>query len=302
MIHARTLLPAGTWDTSAAADKVVLPHDGRHRRRIAMRGEGDVVFLLDFAEATRLKDGDGLLLDDGRTVAVVAAEEPVAEIVAKDAHHLARLAWHLGNRHVPAELLADRIRIARDSVLEEMARGLGAQVNVVEASFEPEGGAYEAAEAHGHEHHGHEHHGHEHHGHEHGEACGCGHDHHDHAHHAHDHHAHEHHGHEHKGHEHKGHEHHEHDEACGCGHDHHGQHHHHHVSDDHGHDHAHQAAPARDVLHVSETKHEHGHHAHGHHAHGDPCGCGHDHHDHAHHDHSHDHHHGHGHHHHHGHK
>lgn len=246
MIHARTLLPAGTWDISGAADRVVLPHDGRHRRRIAMRGEGDVVFLLDFQEATRLKDGDGLALDDGRTVAVVAAEEPVAEIVARDAHHLARLAWHLGNRHVAAELLADRIRIARDPVLEEMARGLGATVEIVDAAFEPEGGAYEAAEAHGHNDHGHhdhahhDHAGHEHAGHVHGDDCGCGHDHGAHAHHDHEHdhkpaardvlnvqdHAHGH----------------AHGADCGCGHDH-GTH-------DHAHDH---------------DKHEHGHrHDHGH--------------------------------------
>ncbi len=112
MIRANEVLPAGTWNAASAADRVVLPHDGRHRRRIAMRGEGDVAFLLDLTEATHLKHGDGLKLDDGRIVAVVAAEEPVAEIVARDAHHLARLAWHLGNRHVAAELLADRIRIA----------------------------------------------------------------------------------------------------------------------------------------------------------------------------------------------
>lgn len=250
MIRARTVLPAGSWDVAIAADRVVLPHDGRYRRRIAMRGEGDVTFLLDLAEATRLKDGDGLALDDGRTVAVVAAEEPVAEIVARDAHHLARLAWHLGNRHVPAELLVDRIRIARDSVLEEMARGLGAEVSVVEEAFEPEGGAYEAAEAHGHHDHGHHDHGHEHeHGHqhhEHGEACGCGHD------HSHDHdHGHEHHDHAHT-HDHapertrdvlhvqeQSHDHvheHKHDAGCGCGHDHGHDHHHDH---DHGHAHGH---------------------------------------------------------------
>lgn len=212
MIRANEILPAGSWDAAGAADRVVLPHDGRHRRRIAMRGEGDVAFLLDLAEATHLKDGDGLKLDDGRIVAVVAAEEPVAEIVARDAHHLARLAWHLGNRHVPAELLADRIRIARDSVLEDMARGLGATVAVVEAAFEPEGGAYEAAEAHAHAGHHHEH----------GEACGCGHDHHDHDHAHHDHAEHHHdHGHEH-GHEHD-----------------HGQAHSHHHDDHSHHDHAH---------------------------------------------------------------
>lgn len=255
MIRARSLLPAGSWDAATATDRVVLPHDGRYRRRIAMRGENDVAFLLDLDEATRLKDGDGLALEDGRVVAVVAAEEPVAEIVAQDAHHLARLAWHLGNRHVPAELLADRIRIARDGVLEEMARGLGATVEVVEAAFEPEGGAYEAAEAHGHHGHAHHDHDHEHHHHAHGEDCGCGHDHsHDHAHHEHEHHAHERdvlhvHGHEHDhahahehGHAHEHHEH-KHGEACGCGHDH---------SHDHAHDHDH------------EHHHDHGHgHRHG---------------------------------------
>ena len=242
MIRARTLVPAGSWDMSTAADRVVLPHDGRHRRRIAMRGEGDVVFLLDLADATRLKDGDGIALEDGRLVAVVAAEEPVAEIVARDPHHLARLAWHLGNRHVAAQLLADRIRIARDPVLEEMARGLGAEVAVVDAPFEPEGGAYEAAEAHGHAHadHGHHEHGHEHHGHEHhehGADCGCGHDHGDHGHHHHQHdvihigsapapeaHTHEH-GHDDHAHVHG--------ENCGCGHDHHDHAHH----KDHGHKH-----------------------------------------------------------------
>ncbi len=256
MIRARTVLPAGSWDAATAADRVVLPHDGRYRRRIAMRGEGDVAFLLDLAEATRLKDGDGLKLDDDRVVAVVAAEELVAEIVAQDAHHLARLAWHLGNRHVPAELLADRIRIARDSVLEEMARGLGASVSIVEAAFEPEGGAYEAAEAHGHHAQGHDHH----HDHAHGDACGCGHDHHDHGHHEHAHHGHEHSGHEHHGHEHHGHTH---------------------------------AAHERDVLHVHGQEHSHDHqHAHEHaHDHGAGCGCGHDHgHDHKHpHDHAHEH-------------
>ncbi|MBS9477845.1 urease accessory protein UreE [Ancylobacter radicis] len=236
MIRARSLLPAGNWDASTAADRVVLPHDGRYRRRIAMRGDGDVAFLLDLPEATRLKQGDGLALDDGRIVVVVAAEEPVAEIYAHDAHHLARLAWHLGNRHVPAELLADRIRIARDTVLEEMARGLGATVAIVDAAFEPEGGAYEAAEAHGHLAHGH---AHDHHEHAHGDACGCGHD-HDHGHHEHEHHAHaapardvlyvQEAAHEHK-HEHA------HGDDCGCGHDHHDHKHADHEHHDHDHDH-----------------------------------------------------------------
>ena len=245
MIRARTVLPAGSWDAATAADRVVLPHDGRYRRRIAIRGEGDVAFLLDLDEATRLKDGDGLQLEDARVVAVVAAEEPVAEIIARDAHHLARLAWHLGNRHVPAELLADRIRIARDSVLEEMARGLGASVEIVEAAFEPEGGAYEAGEAHADHAHGHAAHGHahDHPDHVHGDDCGCGHDHHDHAHHDHAHHDHAHHDHAHEPHA-KARDvldiqgettAHEHGAGCGCGHD----HGHDHAHDDHAHDHGH---------------------------------------------------------------
>ncbi|BAT58836.1 urease accessory protein UreE 1 [Variibacter gotjawalensis] len=199
-------------------DFVELPHDGRYRRRITMRTEGDLVFLLDLEEAVHLRHGDGLVLDDGRIIGVVAADEPVAEITASDAHHLTRLAWHIGNRHVPAQILADRIRIAPDPIIEEMARGLGGTVESLLAQFDPEGGAYEAAEAHGHAHahsahsHSHSHaHAHSHsHSHDHGQdrshvhGPGCGHDHvhdencgHGHAHdHAHDH-AH-HHGHAHK--------------------------------------------------------------------------------------------------------
>ena len=153
MIRATKVLPAGHWDHTKQADKIELPHDGRHRRRVAMRGAGDTVFLLDLSEATLLRDGDGLLLEDGRIVRVTAASEPIVEITG-DPHLIARLAWHLGNRHVPAEILPDRIRIARDHVLEEMVEKLGARVARVEAPFDPEGGAYaqETAHAHGHDH------------------------------------------------------------------------------------------------------------------------------------------------------
>jgi urease accessory protein len=193
MIRATEVLVAGQWNRGSEADTIELPHDGRHRRRIAMRGEKDTVFLLDLAEATMLHDGDGLKLADGRIVRVIAASEPIAEITASDPHHLSRIAWHLGNRHVPAQILADRIRIGRDHVLEELMVKLGAKVARIEAPFDPEGGAYaeETAHAHGHDHH-HDHshdHGH-HHDHEHGPNCGHDHSHdHDHGHH---------HGHAHK--------------------------------------------------------------------------------------------------------
>jgi urease accessory protein len=174
MPRASSVIAAADMAGRTPFDSIVLPHDGRHRRRITMRTEGDLVFLLDLAEATQLKHGDGLLLEDGRIIGVVAAEEPVAEITTRDALHLARLAWHIGNRHVPAEILADRIRIAPDHTIEDMVRGLGGMVARVEARFEPEGGAYEHGGGHGH-HHGH-HHGHGH-GHDHD------HDHRDHHHH-----------------------------------------------------------------------------------------------------------------------
>jgi urease accessory protein len=134
-------------------DRIVLPHDGRHRRRVTMRTEGDLVFLLDLPEATRLMHGDGLVLEDGRIIEVIAAEEPVMEITGRDAHHLARIAWHLGNRHLPTEILPDRLRIAPDPVIEEMVHGLGGTVRRAEARFEPEGGAYGIAHGHGNGHH-----------------------------------------------------------------------------------------------------------------------------------------------------
>lgn len=179
MIRATEVLPSGQWDRAKEADTIELPHDGRYRRRIAMRGAKDTVFLLDPADAGMLHDGDGLKLEDGRVVRVIAAIEPVAEITAGDPQQLARIAWHLGNRHVPVQILPDRIRIVRDAALAEQMARLGATVSPAEAPFAPEGGAAaaQAAQAHGHHHHHHHDHGHAHdHSHEHGPDCGCGHD------------------------------------------------------------------------------------------------------------------------------
>ena len=156
MIRATHVRPAGEWP-EPATDTVLLDHDHRHRRRLAMRGAGGLDFLLDLAEATTLRDGDGLVLDDGRVVAVKAAAEPLTEIRAADTAALVRLAWHLGNRHLPAQLDGDRLLIRRDHVIEAMLVGLGAAVAHVDAPFEPEGGAYghgeEGRSGHGHGHH-----------------------------------------------------------------------------------------------------------------------------------------------------
>ena len=173
MLRATALKRKGDW-SGIAADTVVLDFDGRHRRRLAMTGVGGLEFLLDLAEALALADGDGLILDDGRLVAVKAAEEPLVEVTCSDSDHLVRVAWHLGNRHLPTELLGDRLRIRRDHVIEDMLVKLGARVAHVEAPFNPEGGAYGHGRTHGHDHdHGHSHthshsHGHSHGGHSHG--------------------------------------------------------------------------------------------------------------------------------------
>src|SRR5689334_22806181 len=177
--------------TETPADTVVLDFDDRHRRRMAMTGTRGLEFLLDLEHATALRGGHALGLEDGRLVEVVAAPEPLLEIRGRDPHHLIRVAWHLGNRHLPTQLMPKALRIRRDHVIEAMVRGLGARVIEIEAPFDPEGGAYAAsAHDHAHEHQGHDHaHDHDHH---------HGHDHHDHHHHD-DHHDH---GHGHHGHSH----------------------------------------------------------------------------------------------------
>jgi urease accessory protein len=153
---------ARTW-SGAAADRVVLDYDDRHRRRMAMIGAEGTSFLLDLPTAVELRGGDALVLDDGRLVEVVAAPEPLLEIRCVDALHLARIAWHLGNRHLPTQLFADALRIRRDHVMADMVRQLGAEVIEISAPFDPEGGAYAASGGHHHHHDGHNgHHGHAH--------------------------------------------------------------------------------------------------------------------------------------------
>jgi urease accessory protein len=143
---------AGTWNAIAAVDRVVLDADERHRRRVVLTGERGITFLLDLPRATALRDGDGLVLEDGAIVRVAGKPEPLVEIAAASAHELARLAWHIGNRHTDLQVVGETLRIRRDHVLEEMLRGLGARLTPVEAAFDPEPGAY----GHGHDHdHGH---------------------------------------------------------------------------------------------------------------------------------------------------
>lgn len=138
------------------ADWVVLDHADRHRRRLALTGERGVAFLLDLERPAALADGDVLALDDGRLIGVRAAPQRLYEVRASDAAAFARAAWHVGNRHTPAEIADAVFYIEEDHVLGDMLRGLGCAVTPMERPFHPERGAYAQGHGHGtHHHHAH---------------------------------------------------------------------------------------------------------------------------------------------------
>ena len=199
MIRATQVLGQHRW-TQSAADTVVLDFDDRHRRRMAMTGTRGLEFLLDLENAVALRGGDALVLEDGRLIEVVAAAEPLVEIRGADPLHLVRVAWHLGNRHLPTQIMPKGLRIRRDHVIEAMVKGLGARIIEIEAPFDPEGGAYASSHAHAPEAHAH---AHAHSSHAHADA--------------------------HSSHDHDHGEHHHHDEHC--------DHDHHHDDHSHAHDH-----------------------------------------------------------------
>jgi urease accessory protein len=152
MKRALDVRAAGHWDEASAVDTISLDAHERHRRRVMLRAERGTKFLLDLPKATALRDGDGLVLDDGAMVRIVGRPEPLVEIAAADAHELARLAWHIGNRHIDVEIIGDRLRIRRDHVIEAMLSGLGATLSPIEAPFNPEHGAYHQHDhSHGHD-------------------------------------------------------------------------------------------------------------------------------------------------------
>jgi urease accessory protein len=220
MLRATSILRKAAVKADRVTDTVTLDHEGRNRRRIALKGDAGLDFLLDLDKATVLNDGDAVKLEDGRLVQVKAAPQRLLEVRAENPLRLLKVAYHVGNRHTPAEVTADAIYIEDDHVLAEMVRGQGCTTTVVMRPFQPERGAYEHDCGHDHgqgHHHGHSHHDHGHHGHAHDHAA----------------HAHEHHGHDHA-----------HGEGCGCGHDHahdhKGKHGHAHGHDHHAHGHKHE--------------------------------------------------------------
>jgi urease accessory protein len=153
MHRASIHLPAGHWPQEKAAGSLTLDFDERHRRRFRLTADQGDDILLDLPQAIAMADGDGLQLEDGRWLKVQAAAEELVEIRHQDPIQLMRLAWHLGNRHLPTEI-RDRVLLIRpDHVIEDMLRGFGADLKKVHSAFQPEGGAY------GHGHHHKHHHG-----------------------------------------------------------------------------------------------------------------------------------------------
>src|SRR6478609_1337976 len=126
--HVSGIADPGTWDRARAVDRVVLDAGDRLRRRIVLTTEKGMKLLLDFPEPMMLRDGDGLVLDDGSVVAVAGQAEALIEISARAPLDLVRLAWHIGNRHTDAQFMAKEFRIRRDHVLEQMVQGLGGKI------------------------------------------------------------------------------------------------------------------------------------------------------------------------------
>ncbi len=145
MFRVTEIKPAGTF--GPAVDRVLLDADDRQRRRIVLTGEKGTTLLLDLPKPVALRDGDGLVLEDGSIVAVAGQAEQLIEVRAKTPLDVVRLAWHIGNRHTDIQFVDEGFRIRRDHVLEEMLKGLGAITTSLEAPFDPEPTA-----PHGHDH------------------------------------------------------------------------------------------------------------------------------------------------------
>ena len=151
MLRAARIVRRAAVRMQRVADRITLDHQSRHRRRVKLTGDGGTEFLLDLPQAAVLDDGDAVELEDGRLVQVKAAPERLIEVRTTDPLRLMQIAWHLGNRHVAAEITPDAVYIADDHVLMDMLRGLGAKVAVVERPFRPERGAYHGHDGHGHD-------------------------------------------------------------------------------------------------------------------------------------------------------
>jgi urease accessory protein len=144
MRRGERILDKGCFDPAEASDRVTLEFDSRYRRRFRLFTDNHQDILLDLDECAHMRDGDAILLSDGSLVMVRARPEDLLEITAPDLNLLIRIAWHLGNRHLPVQFSDDALLIHADPVIAEMVRGLGGNVRALKSGFDPEGGAYAA--------------------------------------------------------------------------------------------------------------------------------------------------------------
>ena len=156
MRRAHIVLHAGSWSADQALATLTLAFSDRHRRRVVLKDDQGEEFLLDLPQAAHLRDGDGLALEGGGVIEIIAQAEDVAEVHCATPEALARIAWHVGNRHMPVQILPEgRLRLPWDHVLVAMLQGLGAAPERHQAPFQPEGGAY-GTQAHAHPPHSHD--------------------------------------------------------------------------------------------------------------------------------------------------
>ena len=147
MLRATSALPAN-HNKAKPFDRLTLSHDQRRiRRKVLTLPKGEEV-MVDFPDAITLEHFGGLLLEDGRVIEIVAAPEPLFEVTGRGTEHLSQLAWHIGNRHMSAQIEKKRILVPRDHVAKTMLMGLGAEVREVVETFSPERGAYHEHAAH----------------------------------------------------------------------------------------------------------------------------------------------------------
>ena len=142
MRRAIAVYTRGHWQEDSAIDTVTLAYVDRHRRRTRLVADSGEAYLLDLPRPHHLVEGDGLELDCGGYLRVRAASEPVFEIEAAEPADLLRIAWHLGNRHLPLQVVGAQLRIRADHVIADMVMGLGGRITRLEAPFDPETGAY----------------------------------------------------------------------------------------------------------------------------------------------------------------
>jgi urease accessory protein len=170
MPRASSVIAAAHRHDRPIADTVILDYEQRSAQKVSVTGAKGTAIDIELHQPVRLRTDDLLVLDDGTLVEVVAAPEPLIEARASDLARLSRLAWHLGDRHIPVQVLTNRVRVKREAAVEALLTALGAKVTMIDAPFEPEGGAYALSQAHDHESHDHEDcgghtHGHHHHDH-----------------------------------------------------------------------------------------------------------------------------------------